>query len=551
MTDFDLIVRGATIVDGSGSPGYLADLAVAGGQIAAITTLGEDVRAPVEIDARGRHLMPGFIDIHSHSDFVLADPQHGEILRCFLEQGITTVVTGNCGFAPAPSSPEHQSDMESYTAFLRSPGAPTGWPTFGAYLDQLDSQGVALNVVPLAAHGAMRIANMGFAGSKPTEDQLKRMVRAADEAMDAGAFGISAGLAYAPGMYATTAEVTAIAARSGRQGGLFTCHSRGLSETLVDAVSEVVQITRDAGVRGQFSHLSALGEANWPRIGEAINVLENARRSGVDVATDCQAYVAGNTTLTAVFPPWSLEGGVHALVARLNDSRSRARIRSEVLHGVPTWPLVSGNWTDNMIASLGWDGIWLLQVSAPEFHQFEGGSLLDMAEARGVDPFDALCDLIQAGGGESMMLVVGSAGSLKSDAPLRDILALPFTSLETDAIITGDGVPNRGAIGAFPRMLGHFVRDEGLLSLPQAVHQMTGLAADRLGLTGAGRIRHGAAADLVIVDMDKVADTTDYRNPRSTPEGITDVIVNGVPVVGAHASGPQHAGRVYRRTAAA
>jgi N-acyl-D-aspartate/D-glutamate deacylase len=374
------------------------------------------------------------------------------------------------------------------------------------------------------------------------------MVRAADEAMDAGAFGISAGLAYAPGMYASTAEVTALAARAGRVGGLFTCHSRGLSETLVDAVSEVVQITRDAGARGQFSHLCALGEANWPKIGLAIGLLENARRAGVDIATDAQAYIAGNTTLTALFPPWSIEGGVEALVARLEAPASRARIRAEILHGAPSWPLEPGGWTDNMIASLGWDGIWLLQVGAPDYKRFEGGSLLDMAEDRSVDPFDALCDLVRADRGESMMLVVGSAGSLRSDAPLREILALPFTSLETDAIVTGTGVRNRGALGAYPRMLGHFVRDEGLLSLEQAVHQMTGLAADRLGLTEVGRIRAGAAADLVVVDMDSVADTSDYRSPENAPTGIQDVVVNGVPVVGKWAAGTPHAGKVYRRT---
>jgi N-acyl-D-amino-acid deacylase len=252
--------------------------------------------------------------------------------------------------------------------------------------------------------------------------------------------------------------------------------------------------------------------------------------------------------LTALFPPWSIEGGVDALVARLASPDGRARIRAEILHGAPSWPLVSGGWTDNMIASLGWDGIWLLQVGAPDYRRFEGGSLLDMAEDRGIDPFEALCDLVVADRGESMMLVVGSAGSLTDDAPLREVLALPFTSLETDAIVTGTGVRNRGALGAYPRMLGHYVRDQRLLRLEQAVHQMTGLAADRLGLTDVGRIRAGAAADLVVVDMESVADTSDYRKPESPPTGIEHVVVNGVPVVGSAATGTPYAGRVYRRT---
>jgi N-acyl-D-amino-acid deacylase len=547
MTDFDLVIRHATVVDGTGSPPYVADVGIRGGRIAAIGTFGSDVRAPHEIDARGRHLMPGFIDIHSHSDFVLADPRHGEILSCFLEQGITTLVTGNCGFAPAPCHPKHQAEMESYTGFLRSAGARSSWPTFGEYLDDLDAGGVALNVVPLAAHGAMRIASLGFAARAPVADELQQMVRATDEALDAGAFGISAGLAYAPGMYAAMEEVTALAKRVGRVDGYFSCHSRGLSETLVDAVSEVVQITRDARVRGQFSHLCALGEDNWPKIGIAVELLDNARRGGVDIATDCQAYIAGNTTLTALFPPWSIEGGVEALVTRLNVPAVRERIRSEILSGVPTWPLATGGWIDNMIGSLGWDGIWLLQVAASDYKRFEGGSLHAMAEALSVDPFEALCDLIRQDGGEAMMLVVGSAGSLRSDAPLREILKLPYTSLETDAIVTGTGVPNRGAFGAFPRMLGHYVRDQKLMSLQQAVHQMTGLAADRLGLPEIGRIRVGGAADLVVVEMETVADTSDYGSPISAPVGIDHVFVNGVPMVGTSAT-PSHAGKVYRRT---
>lgn len=542
----DLVLRNGTIVDGSGSPPFTADIGIEDGSIAYVGRLDAGASAAQVIDVTGLHVVPGFIDIHSHSDFVVADPDHESILRCFLEQGITTLVTGNCGFAPAPIAPQHRAEMQAYTEFLRSPGTPVGWPTFGEYLDQLDEQHVALNLVPLAAHGALRIAAMGFEARATHDDEAAAMERGLAEALDAGAFGMSAGLAYAPGMYAPTEEIVRLAKLVAVREAIFTCHSRGLSETLTDAVAEVVTVARNAGTRTQFSHLCALGESNWPRIETAINQLELARRQGIDIATDCQAYIAGNTTLTAVLPPWALDGGIDAVVSLLGDKRGRQRIRRAVENDRPVWPTPVGGWTDNMIASLGYDNIWLLSVGADEFTKFEGMSLADMARRREQDPFDATMDLIISDRGRSMMLVVGSAGSLRSDAPLRSVLSLPYTAIETDAIVTGMGKPNRGAYGAYPRMLGHFVRDEGLVPLEQAVHQMTGLAADRLGLTKIGRLQPGCAGDVVVVDMHSIADTTTYLDTEEPPAGIVHVFVNGHSVVDGGRYQPARHGVVYR-----
>ncbi|AIJ23209.1 N-acyl-D-amino-acid deacylase family protein [Amycolatopsis methanolica] len=544
----DLLIRNGLVVDGTGAPAFTADVGIAGGRVAYVGVLPEGVSARREIDATGKVVSPGFLDIHSHSDFVLADPAHEDILGCFLRQGITTLVTGNCGFAPAPANPEFGAEMRDYTSFLRSRRSVTDWPTMGAYLDTLTDQGVALNVVPLAAHGALRIATMGFAKREPDAAELRRMVALLDEALDAGVYGMSAGLAYAPGMYAGTAEITRLATSVGRRDGLFTCHSRGLSETLVDAVSEVVDVAAHGEVRTQFSHLCALGEANWPRIGRAIDTLESARSRGVDIATDCQAYIAGNTTLSALLPPWALEGGMDAVVERLADTGTRCQIRRAIEHERPQWPTGAGGWTDNMIASLGYDNILLLTIGSDRFKDFEGMSLAGFAAAIGKDPFDATMDLVVADRGETMMLVVGSAGSMRSDAPLREVLRLPYTALETDAIVTGEGKPNRGAMGAYPRMLGHFVRDEGLLSLEQAVYQMTGLAADRIGLSDAGRLRAGCAADVVVFDLAEIEDTTTYLDTTSAPRGLEYVLVNGTAVVDQGRYRPSRAGRVYRRS---
>ena len=546
----DLVIRGGTIVDGTGAERQVADVAVRDGRIVEIGRLDPKIDTAREVDASGKIVCPGFIDIHSHSDFVLADPDHEHILGCFLRQGVTTLVTGNCGFAPAPVTERFRPEMSAYTSFLRSRGVRADWLTINDYLEEVERHGVALNVVPLAAHGALRIAAMGFAKRDPDVAERRQMQRMLAESLEAGAFGLSAGLAYAPGMYAKTDEIVELAKAVGKVDALFTCHSRGLSETLVEAVAEVVEVCERGKVRGQFSHLCALGESNWPRIGPAINVLEVARARGVDIATDCQAYIAGNTTLAALLPPWALEGGMEVVAHRLVDPLTRASIRDAIENEGPTWPVPSGGWTDNMIASLGYENIWLLSVGASEFSEYEGLSLAAMAERTGRDPFDSTMDLIVADRGGSMMLVVGSAGSLKSDAPLRDILKLPYTALETDAIVTGEGKPNRGAFGAYPRMLGHFVRDQKLLSLEQAVYQMTGLSADRLGLSAIGRLQTKCAADIVVLDFDEINDTTSYFDTTSSPTGIEYVFVNGVELVRRSEYRPRRVGRVYRRGAA-
>ena len=543
----DLVVRGGTVIDGTGARRRQADVAVQDGVITAVDELPVELDCGIEIQAHGMHVLPGFIDIHSHSDFVVSDPDHANILGCFLRQGITTIVTGNCGYAPAPVSDVHRESALAYTGWLRSAGARSAWPDFGSYLDDLEDSGVALNVVPLAAHGALRIAAMGFDKRAPSDEEWVALTRSLDEALEAGAFGMSAGLAYAPGMYAGTDELVRLSRQVQAVDGLFTCHSRGISQTLVEAMREVVEVSERTGVRSQFSHLCALGEANWPLIPQAIEVMERARARGLDVATDAQAYIAGNTTLTALLPPWAIEGGAEAILGRLRDKGDRARVRRYVEQSVPRWPVEFGQWTDNMIESLGYANIMLLSIQHPDFKRFENGSLLQMAEALGKDPCEATMDLLVADRCQTMMLVVGSAGDLQDDAPLRDVLSLPYTSLETDAVVTGQGSANRGATGAFPRFLGHFARDEKLMSLEQAVHQMTGLSADRLGMSSIGRLEPGAAADLVVVDMESLADTTSYTDPVAAPLGVRDVVLNGHRVVAGGAFAPGLHGSVYRR----
>src|SRR5688572_16481170 len=323
---FDLLIEGGRLVDGSGGPPAAGDVGISGGRISAIGDLGS-ADAAERLDATGLMVAPGFVDIHSHSDFLVPAEEHGEILAPFLGQGITTIVTGNCGYSPAPVNPDTAAELDSYTTFLRGPDLPRAWDSFGAYLGYLDERGVAFNVVPLVAHGALRIQQVGFAGRALEPDEREGMKRNLERSLEEGAFGLSSGLLYAPGIFAPPEEIEALAAGLKGYDGIYTSHIRGSSETLLSATKEVIRVGEVNDVRTQHSHIEAFGKPFWPRIDTIIELHETAKERGVDTGFDVIPYVAANTTLLAIFPPWALSGGVDALLARLRDPEQRQRIR--------------------------------------------------------------------------------------------------------------------------------------------------------------------------------------------------------------------------------
>src|ERR671919_1559444 len=479
---FDRVISGGTVIDGTGSPAIRADVGIADGRIAAVGDLRSS-EAAQRLDASGLMVAPGFIDIHSHSDFLVPAEQHGEILAPFLGQGITTIVTGNCGYSPAPVSPDTAAELDSYTTFLRGPDLPRAWDSFGAYLGYLDDRGVAFNVVPLVAHGALRIHEVGFQGRALQPDEQARMKRNLEQSLEEGAFGLSSGLLYAPGIFAPPDEIEELAAGLKAYDGLYPSNIRGSSETLLSATKEVIRVGELNEVACQHSHIEAFGKAHWPKIPAIIELHEQARERGVDTGFDVIPYISANTTLLAIFPPWALSGGVDALLARLRDPEQRARIRRSIDEDIPGWPAwIPGAWPHNLAEATGWDNISLLWVESEANKALEGRTIPEIAAQRGTDAFDAAAAIVLEENGHAMALYVGVSGDLEDDSGLRKLLKHPWASVETDAILTGRGVPHPAAYGAFPRVLGHFARDLELFSVEEAVRKMTSLPAERLGL---------------------------------------------------------------------
>jgi N-acyl-D-amino-acid deacylase len=505
-------------------------VAIRDGRIAELGAI-EDAEAGRVIDVAGHVIAPGFIDIHSHCDFILPLPDQGDFLKPFVLQGITTLVVGNCGYAPAPINPATAPLMQAYTAFIKPRDLEWQWSSFGEYLDYLDRHGVFMNTVPLAAHGALRIAVMGFDARAPNDDELAQLKRHLGECMESGSHGVSCGLIYAPGMFASTDELIELAEVLQPYDGIFTFHVRGSSETLLPAAQEVVEVAKLTGVRVQHSHLEAFGKPHWAKVEETLDIHERVRAEGVDHGFDVIPYTAANTTFLAVLPPWSLDGGVERLLDRLRDEDTRARIKHDVEHVTPDWPTWRpGGWPHNLVEATGWENVWIMWVESERNKSVEGKSVARLAEDTGSDPFDVAADLILQERGHVTALYVGVSGDLEHEWALRQIVQHPNACIETDAFALGRGKPHPALHGAFPRVLGQYVREEGLLTLEEAVRRMTSLSAERFQLGDRGLVRKGYWADLTVFDPGSVSDRTTYLDPEAAPTGIDLVLVNGAVV---------------------
>ena len=538
MTAFDLLLRGGTVIDGTGQPGRPADVGVLGDRIIAVGDLSALDPGGIEtvLDVGGQVVAPGFIDPHGHSDGSLFVDG---ALASHLHQGFTTQLSGNCGDSLAPLTPLGREIVE---LSLRPNRLIARWHTFEEYLDAAAEQRLGPNVAFLVGHGTVRASVMGTEARPPTDTELAAMVDAVEVALDAGAIGLSSGLIYAPGVHATAGEVEALVAATARRGGLFATHMRNEADGLFAALDESIAAVRAAGSAGrlQVSHLKCGSRAVWGRAGEALARLEAARAEGLDVAADQYPYTAAATTLATILPPGLLGLGVDACVAALADPHVRDLVRSEIERGVSGW--------ENVAADPGWEGIRISYASSQP--GWAGRSLADLADELGIDPADVAFEVLIAD-----RLDVSVVIDCMDETDVETIMAVPWIAVCTDAEgrrpghpILDVGRPHPRTYGSTARVLGRYVRERGTLSLETAIAKLSSVPAARLGLRDRGVVREGAFADLVVVDPVTVEDLATHPDPARYPIGIEHVIVNGRVAILSGSETGERPGRVLRRS---
>lgn len=525
---FDLVIRGGTVVDGTGGPPYASDLGLNGDAIAAVGTISADQGRRV-LDATGLHVCPGFIDIHTHSDGdILAYPTADSRVR----QGVTTELAGNCGASAAPLAGRGVEDRRR--EFLDD-GVAADWTSVGSYLALLERTGISINQALLLGQGTLRENAIGNVDRPLSPGEMAGVLRAVEQGMEEGAFGLSTGLEYTPGRYTPTAEIVAMARVAARYGGLYASHIRNEETTLLEAVDEAIAIGRQSGARVEVSHLKASGRPNWGKQRAALDLIESARRDGVAVLADAYPYTAYSTGLSIMLPAWAREGGNADVVGRLRDPAARARIRTEVIAQIA--------------AELGeYDLIVISRVKTAANRALVGRNMAEIAASWRIEPVDAILRLL-----EEEDASVGFIGHGMSPENVETVLRHPLVMIGSDGSSmapvgkAAETRPHPRSYGAFARVLGHYRRERGLFDLAAAVRKMTSMPADQIGLRDRGRIARGARADLVVFDAAGVKDEATFDDPHRYPSGIRHVLVNGALVVEAGAHTGARPGRGLRR----
>jgi len=537
MSAFDLLLRGGTVVDGTGAPARRADVGVLGDRILAVGDLAavDDDRVERVLDVAGRVVAPGFVDPHGHSDGSLF---LDGALASHLHQGYTTQLSGNCGDTLAPIT---DASRELVDLSLRANELDAHWATFAEYLDRVAEQPLGPNVAFLAGHGTIRGSVVGADAREASPDELAAMVAELEAALDAGAFGLSSGLIYAPGMHAPPAEIETLVAAAARRGGLYATHMRNEADGLFASLAESIAAVRAAGsgARLQVSHLKCGSRSVWGRAGEAVAVLEAARAEGLDVAADQYPYTAAATTLATILPPALQALGVDACVDALTDPHVRDLVRAEIARGISGW--------ENVASDPGWEGLRISYAASRP--KWSGRTLAELAAETHDDPADLAFDALVADRLDVSVLI-----ECMTEADVETILAVPWIAVCTDAEgrrpdhpILDAGRPHPRTYGTTARVLGPYVRDREVLSLEAAVAKLSAVPAARLGLRDRGVVREGGFADLVVLDLDVVADRATTTEPARYPTGIDHVIVNGRPAILDGTETGERPGRLLRR----
>jgi len=510
--DLDVLIRGGTVYDGGGGPPLVGDVAIRGDRIAYVGP-HSTASAREQVDARGKAVAPGFINMLAHTEAsLLIDGRALSDLR----QGVTLEVLGEESMGPL--TPRMKELMEQRQGDLRFAIA---WTTLGEYLQGLEQRGIAPNVASFVGAGAVRTYVLGERDVQPTAAQLLQMRSLVHQAMEEGAVGVTTMLIYSPQQYARTPELIALATEAGRCGGLYSVHMRSEGDRLLEALQETVDIARASGAPAEIYHLKAAGKRNWNKLEALISAIETARAHGVRITADMYVYTAGATGLDAAMPPWALDGGLEAWISRLREPAVRARVLAEMRNPAPSW--------ENLYGAAGPTGTLLLALKNPALKPLTGKTLAEVARQRGVSPEDAAIDLVIEDGSR-----VEVAYFLMSEENVRREVALPWVSFDSDEMAPAPaGVflkfnVHPRAYGNFSRVLAKYVREEKVLSLEQAIHKLTALPAATLSLSDRGRLVAGDFADVVVFDPAAVADHATYERPHQLATGVDEVWVNGV-----------------------
>jgi N-acyl-D-amino-acid deacylase len=525
----DIVLRGGVVVDGAGNPGFRADVAITGERISEVGRL-TDVVATRTIDVSGLTVAPGFIDMHAHSDLqILTNPAHGAKVH----QGVTLDVLGQDGLSYAPVTDAVLGEMRRQLRGWNGdpPDFDWSWRTVGEYLDRLD-QGIAVNAAYLVPHGTIRIVAMGQEDRPSSAAELDHMRELLAAGLDDGAVGMSAGLTYTPAMFATDEELVELCRVVANHGGYYCPHHRNYGSHALEAYAACIEVARRSGVPLHYAHAHLGFEVNRGRAGELLTMIDAARADGIEVTLDTYPYLAGSTYLHSVLPSWSQVGGQDATIARLGDTDLRERLRVELEE--------TGSDGFQGVA-IDWSAIVISGTAKAHNSHLVGTNVAEAAASTGTRPIDFLCTLlIDEELGTSCVEHIGN------EENVREIMTHVAHMAGSDGILVGER-PHPRAWGTFPRYLGHYARDLGIISIEQAVRKMTSLPAMRLGFTDRGLVRPGMAADLVCFDQQAIIDRGTYEDPRRIPDGIPFVMVNGVLVVDGGAHTGKLPGRALRR----
>ena len=514
---YDLLIVHGRVLDGSGSPAMDSSVAVKDGKITEIGGLDKATAKQV-IDATGLVVAPGFIDLHSHSDFTLLVDGNAQSK---IRQGVTTEILGESDSAGPVLGPA----VDEFDKSLKPTGIKRDWKTLGEYFARLERQHISVNIASYVGSGQVRADVIGYTNRPAHDDEMDAMKQLVEQAMREGAIGVASGLIYAPNMYSNTKELIELGKVAAKYGGIYTSHIRGEGVHGVQAIQEAIQISIKANLPAHILHFKVDGKDNWGHMGLQIKTVEEARSNGVEITADQYPYIAAMTGLEQCLPPRYLEGTSQQVVARLKSADARSRIREDISNGLP-------GWEDDEVKSVGgWHGVMVASCQKPENKKYEGKRMDEVAQMMGKDPVDALCDLLISEGG-SVEAIYFSMSEPDVDLAMKQ----PWVGIGSDGSAVSPemifvGKPHPRFYGTFPRVLGVYVREKRVLTLPQAVHKMTGLSAKIVGLTDRGLLKPGMAADITLFDPTTVIDKATFENPAQYPVGIPYVIVNGVVVI--------------------